>query len=133
MLVHRNRRATPPTYQGTCYDIEGGINEQSKNLRIDLYIHQDTLTTDAKLDKILAALTVLQQQETTIMADLTALTTQVAQNTSVEESAVTLIQGLAAQIVAAGTDPAKLADLTAQLNKSAADLAAAITANTPTA
>ena len=104
-----------------------------QNLRIDLYIHQDTLTTDAKLDKILAALTVLQQQETTIMADLTALTTQVAQNTSVEESAVTLIQGLAAQIVAAGTDPAKLADLTAQLNKSAADLASAITANTPTA
>jgi hypothetical protein len=67
------------------------------------------------------------------MADLTALTAQVAQNTSVEASAVTLIQGLAAQITAAGTDPVALATLTSQLNASAAALSAAITANTPAA
>ena len=62
---------------------------------------------------------------------LATLQAQVAQNTSVEASAVTLIEGLAAQIAAAGTDPTKLAALTTSLNTSATALAAAITANTP--
>jgi len=84
-----------------------------------------------KLDAILAAIERLTTQGTTIMADLTSLTTQVAQNTTVEGSAVVLIQGLAAQLAAAGTDPAKLADLQAQLNTSATALAAAVAANTP--
>ena len=43
---------------------------------------------------------------------------------------VTLIKGLAAQIAAAGTDPAKLQALQASLKASADDLAAAIAANT---
>lgn len=64
--------------------------------------------------------------------DLTALTAQVAQNTTVEASAVTLIQGLAAQITALQNDPAALAALAAQLQTSATALSAAITANTPT-
>jgi hypothetical protein len=68
----------------------------------------------------------------TLMADLTALTAAVTQNTTVEASAVTLIQGLAAQISANLTDPVALASLTNQLNTSATALAAAITANTPT-
>ena len=67
------------------------------------------------------------------MADLTALTAQVAATTTVEQSAITLIQGLAAQIAAAGTDPAALAALTTSLNTSATALSAAITANTPAA
>jgi len=67
------------------------------------------------------------------MATLDALTAQVAQNTSVEQSAVTLIKGIATQLAAAGTDPAKLADLSNQLNASATALAAAVTANTPAA
>ena len=65
------------------------------------------------------------------MADLTALTAQVANNTTVEASAVTLIQGLAAQIGAAGTDPVALQALQDQLNTSATALAAAVAANTP--
>jgi len=59
---------------------------------------------------------------------LTDLTTQVAQNTTVEASAVTLIKGLAAQIVAAGTDPVALQALHDSLNTSATALAAAIAA-----
>lgn len=77
-----------------------------------------------------AALTNLLEN---IMALLDALTSQVAQNVSVEQSAVTLIQGLAAQIAAAGTDPAALAALQTQLNTSATALAAAVAANTPAA
>lgn len=67
------------------------------------------------------------------MSDLAALTAQVAQNTSVEQSAVTLIQGLASQLAAAGTDPVALSALQSQLNASATALAAAVTANTPAA
>lgn len=70
------------------------------------------------------------RKETQIMSALTDLQAQVAQNTTIEASAVTLIQGLAAQIAAAGTDPAALAALTANLNASATALAAAISANT---
>lgn len=72
-----------------------------------------------------------RKQMSTTNTALAALQEQVAQNTSIEESAVTLIEGLAAQIAAAGTDPAALAALTASLQTSAADLAKAIAANTP--
>lgn len=64
---------------------------------------------------------------------LAALQQQVQQSTTVEASAVTLIQGLAQQIAAAGTDPVALAALTTSLNTSATALAAAVAANTPAA
>lgn len=63
--------------------------------------------------------------------ELDDLTAEVAQETTVENSAITLINGLAAQITAAGTDPAKLAALTASIKSSSDALAAAVTANTP--
>lgn len=84
------------------------------------------------LNQILAIVQAMQKGDLKMSAELDALTAQVAQNTTIEESAVTLITGLAAQITAAGTDPAKLAALTTSLNTSAKDLAAAIAANTPT-
>lgn len=63
-------------------------------------------------------------------ADLSALTAQVAANATVIGSALTLIQGFAAQLAAAGTDPAALAALQAQLQASDDALAAAVAANT---
>jgi len=63
-------------------------------------------------------------------ADLTALTAQVATSTTVEASAVTLINGLAAQLLANQNDPAAIAALATQLNTSATALAAAVAANT---
>lgn len=80
---------------------------------------------DRKLNRILV-------KETQEMSALTDLQTQVAKNTSIEESAVVLIKGIAQQLadaIAAG-DPAALTALQVQLDKSATDLAAAITANT---
>ncbi len=95
------------------------------------------LGVDQKLNAILSHLAYLTTLITnlggTIVADLTALTNQVAQNTTVEQSAITLIQGLAGQIQAAGTDQTKLNQLVSTLQTSAANLAAAITANTPAA
>ena len=86
---------------------------------------------DRILERLDEIIIVLQQGERIMSVELDALVAQVAQNTSVEASAVQLIQGLAAQIVAAQADPAKLADLTGKLQSSASALAQAITSNTP--
>jgi len=67
------------------------------------------------------------------MALLDALTAQVTANTTVIESALTLINGFAAQLAAAGTDPAALAALQASLKSEDDKLAAAVAANTPAA
>lgn len=66
-------------------------------------------------------------------AELDNLTTEVTNATTVEQSAITLIQGLKASLDAAGTDPVKLKALSDSLAASDANLAAAIAANTPAA
>jgi hypothetical protein len=62
-------------------------------------------------------------------APLDDLTAQVTATVGTEQSAITLIQGLAAALTAAAGDPAKIAAIVAQLNTSAAALAAAVAAN----
>lgn len=88
---------------------------------------------EKKLDTIITLLERLLNQEMTMSKELDDLTAQVAANTQVEQSAVTLIQGIAAQLAAAGTDPVKLQALHDQLKSSADALAAAVAANTPAA
>ena len=85
---------------------------------------------DAKLDRILLLLHTLIRKEELVMADLSSLQAQVQANTEVEASAVVLIQGIAAQLAAAKTDPAAIQALSDQLKASADGLAAAVTANT---
>ena len=68
-----------------------------------------------------------------IMAALDTLTAEVARNTTVEASALALIQGLAAQIKSAGTDPVALKAITDSLTANDDALAAAVAANTPAA
>lgn len=86
---------------------------------------------EEKLDRIIDMLGTLVVQGDKMSAQLDALTAQVASNTTVIDSAITLINGLAAAIVAAGTDPVKLQALTDALTAEDTKLAAAITANTP--
>lgn len=64
------------------------------------------------------------------MADLSALQTAVENATTIEESAITLIQGLADQLAAAATDPAAVQALADQLNAEAQKLADKVAANT---
>lgn len=73
------------------------------------------------------------QRERIIMKELDDLTTQVTANTDAEKSAITLINGIAARIAAAGVDPVKLTALSTSLKSSADALAAAVVANTPAA
>lgn len=86
-----------------------------------------------------------QAQEAKTMSaiddQITALTADVAEETTVNQSAVTLINGFAAQLAAAiaaaqaaGATPAELASLTAlgtSISANTTALTAALTANTP--
>ena len=64
-------------------------------------------------------------------AELDRLTTEVAENTTVIESAITLINRLADQIRNNTTDPAALTALADSLDSEANKLGAAVAANTP--
>lgn len=80
-----------------------------------------------------AALAQIHTKLDTIMADLTELTAEVAETKTVSESAITLLNGLKAQLDAAGTDPVKLKELSDSLDANSKALAAAVEANTPAA
>lgn len=90
--------------------------------------------------EILVRLTKVAQTEGTQMALLDGIRDAVAANTSVDQSAILLLQDLTARIaaladqVANGTvDPAEVAALAAELQARNAELAAAVVANTPAA
>lgn len=69
----------------------------------------------------------------TIMTDLTELEAAVAKDTEVDQSAITLLNGLKAALDAAGTDPEKLKALSDKIGSSTKALADAVVANTPAA
>lgn len=71
--------------------------------------------------------------ERRIMTQLQDLQAAVAAEDAVIASAVTLINGIAARIAAAGTDGDALAALSADIQSQSASLAAAVAANTPAA
>lgn len=97
---------------------------------MDIIIHNHCTVDIAELKNLLLLIIKNQKKE---MADLTALQTSVANTTTVEQSAIVLLQGLKAQLDAAGTDPAALKALSDSLDSGANDLAAAVSANTPVA
>jgi len=85
-----------------------------------------------KLDAILALVTAQTLKGTTMSQQLDNLTAQVQATTDTEQSAITLITGLADEIRRLRDDPAALDALHDRLKASADALAAAIVANTPT-
>jgi len=94
---------------------------------IDLHVHGDGT------EKILEKLDLLNTKIEKVMTDLTALTAQVTANSTVIDSAIALIQGIKAQLDAAGTDAVALKALSDSLGAKDQQLADAITANTPAA
>ncbi len=92
-------------------------------LEIHHYHHADPAVTEA--------LRRLTQEITAMSAILDRLTADVATLTSVDESAIALLNGLAQQIRDNAGDPAALAALADSLEAENANLSAAITANTP--
>jgi hypothetical protein len=102
-----------------------------------------TAAASPQLDQILQRLTTLSTQEQTMADDLKAkiddLTTKVQAESTVTASAITLLNGLSAEIAGlknSTTDPATLAAIDAlasSVSSQTSDLAAAVTANTPAA
>jgi prefoldin subunit 5 len=81
-----------------------------------------------KLDQLRGLFT---QAREAIMADLDSLAEEVERNTAVDQSAITLLNGLAAQIESLKSDPAALQALVDDLRASSTNLANAVAANTP--
>jgi len=65
--------------------------------------------------------------------EMDALTAQVKANSDAVDSAVTLINGIADRITAAGVDPVALSALTTELKAKDEALSTAVVANTPVA
>ncbi len=76
---------------------------------------------------------VIQEEVLSMTKQLDDLKVQVANTTTVEDSAVAMIQGLSEQIAALKDDPAALQSLSDSLSAKSAALAKAIADNTPAA
>lgn len=109
---------------------------------VDVHVHVHGTSDPAtvqKLDAILRQLGIINQKETQMAADLTALKAAVQADTEVDQSAITLMTGLTAKIQelinASGNtvDPAELQGIVDGINATKDALAAAVVANTPAA
>ncbi len=83
---------------------------------------------DLKLDRILRALKDLGDS---MSAQLDTLKANVTELTSVNQSAIALLNGLSAQIAALKDDPIALQQLADDIKADSTAMAAAVTANTP--
>jgi ABC-type Zn2+ transport system substrate-binding protein/surface adhesin len=97
-------------------------------LRIDLTDGEQTARR--RHEEIVALIKSLGAQ---IMATLADLQAQVAKEDTVIDSAITLLQGLAAQVAALTPNQAAIDALAADIGAKTDALAAAVTANTPAA
>lgn len=82
---------------------------------------------------ILRKLNIILERLDNMSQEFDDLTAQVKANSDLLDSAVVLINGIAARIDAAGVDPVKLKALTDELKAKDDILATAVTANTPSA
>lgn len=100
---------------------------------VHLYIHSSFADTQlvAKLDKIIQMLQTQQKEIIQMAASIDDVTLAVQKETTVEQSAITLLQQLSGMITAAGTDPVKLQAVLDLVNNNTDALAAAVAANTP--
>ena len=83
------------------------------------------------MDKVVTMLKVSAVKEKHMGKELDELQAAVEENTTVDQSIMTLVDGLAAQIESLKNDPAKLAALAKSLRDSSALTVAKVLANTP--
>jgi hypothetical protein len=96
-------------------------------MRIDIYHHSDS-------DEILTTLQRIERKMEALMATLDDTLSAVTAQSTVDDSIITLLNGLAAQIAAGGLSPAdqaKVDQIFAAVNANAAKITAAVSANTP--
>jgi predicted nucleic acid-binding Zn-ribbon protein len=90
-----------------------------------------TTTLPVLLQTITEQLDRIERKQDAMSKHLDDLTAAVTEETSVDQSIVTLLNGIAAQLEAAKGDEAALDNLTAQIRANSAAISAAVTANTP--
>lgn len=93
-------------------------------MEFDLHLH-------SKLDNILYALRAIQGVLKTMAVTLQTLTADVQNETVLDQSIINLLNNIAAELKAAGTNQALLDQLHASITSNSAAIAAAIAANTP--
>ena len=84
---------------------------------------------DQKLNKIIELLEEARGREDAIMAQITGLETKIQELIAAVSAAVLLIQGFPARLEAAGVDPAKVAQLEAEVAAATANITAVVAAN----
>ncbi len=109
------------------------------SIRVDVYHHIDRSLTDEHYKQISHELHLILEEIANMSAELDRLTAAVNENTTVDESIITLVAGLAQQLRDLAAGATELADLKAGVTAMAADLEAAnqkvadaVSANTPT-
>jgi hypothetical protein len=111
-------------------------------MKLHLYVHIDPIQLNVQVDEtsgdyriaeIYSMVSTLIKGATAVATDLSELTTAVENNTSVSQSAIALVDGLKAQLDAAGTDPVALRELSQALSNNSDKLSQALTRNTPAA
>lgn len=78
-----------------------------------------------------SSLAELTKRITSMATDLNSLRAEVERNTEVDQSAITLLNGLSQQLAEIKNDPQAVQELSDQLRNSSDQLAQAVTANTP--
>ena len=101
---------------------------------MDLHVHVD-INGDPRTQEILQLLQQIKHKMEGITVSLDALTTAVTENTNASDSVIVLINGLVTQLQAAlaGNNPAAVQALVDQIQGNTAELAKAVTDNTPPA
>ena len=95
-------------------------------------LHDRMVRLEIKIDRAHLLLENLTIGEIIMSQEMDTLVSAVEQNTTVDQSVLTFLQGLAAQIQDAAGDRAKSVQLAATVRASADAVAAALVANTPT-
>lgn len=96
-------------------------------MRLDHYLHYN--------EEIATLLKQILKKESLIMATMQELQAAVQRNTSVDDSVITLLQGISQQLkdAQAQNDPKAIQDVITQLDADTQKMTDAVTANTPAA
>jgi hypothetical protein len=103
------------------------------SLRIDVHVYNGDVGLEGKLDHAISLLNALLTQGNRIMSTLADVQAAVTAEDTVVDSAIALLQGLAAQIAALQPNQAAIDALAADVTSKTTALAAAVAANTPAA
>lgn len=109
------------------------MGENTFTINVNVQHHHDPALErlNGKLDRILDQLLHIQMQERQEMINLDALKASVEKETTVTQSAITLMQQLSDLIEQNKADPVALQALADQIDAQASALGSAVQANTP--